>query len=226
MRVSVVTLIRDSQQMMNRQVLYMNSLNLPSDIEVVFVDHANTPQVSFEEKPEFEAFIVRYQDRTPWIIPTLMNFARQYCHGKYIMKLDVDVMLSKAWVDYALKSDDDYAEFKKIEAFLDEKGNLKEAVRITKNVFHNICWAGGPGISWSSTEVFDRLEGWDTRYDGLGFGCDLDYKRRYLQLVLNEGFKVPSTGPDIYMLPEKPSKKRPYELLHTELKRGEFASKR
>ena len=224
--ISVVTLIRDSQPMMNRQILYMNGLKMPPDIEVVFVDHANVPEINFGVTPKFKASIIRYADRTPWIIPSLMNFARKHCNGDYIMKLDVDVMLSKEWVEYAVESKDDYAEFKKIEAVLDENGKLKEAIRFTNNVFHNISWAGGPGISWTSTKVFDRLEGWDSRYDGLGFGCDLDCKRRYLQLVLNEDYMPPAMGPDIYMLPEKPSKLRPYDLLHSELKRGEFAPKR
>lgn len=215
MKASIIMFIRDSREMLRRQILYMNTLDIPKSIELVIVDHANNPPLEFVDEPNFNAKIVRHHDTTPWIVPSLVNFGRKHSEGEYLQIIGVDHMISSEWIKFATGNTPEYAHFLREYALLDGDANLiplrdKSGNKITQN--------GACGIVWVKTSVFDALGGYDTKLNGDICGSDKDFRRRYGGNAIKQ-FRM------LYMLPEKPHKDRPYHLLHQELKRSEMDKK-
>ena len=124
MRVSIITPCRNSHEALRRIILYYNKYGLPANMEWIVVDHASEP-VLHMEGANFNCKVIRHDDSSPWIIPTLTNRGVEASSGEYIMQLDIDRFVSLSWINFAKESTDQWAVFKKKTAMLDENGKLK-----------------------------------------------------------------------------------------------------
>ena len=172
MKVSILMFIRDSHEMLRRQIIHMNSLKIPLWAELIIVDHANTPPLEFVVKPNFNAKIVRCEDRTPWIIPTLINLGRKHCCGEYIQIIGVDHMLSYDWIRAVGKTKEQYAHFTRYYALLNVKGEIEP---VFKDNGRAEFMSGSCGVKLVKMSIWDALGG----YDGTGCGEDLRFRFKY-----------------------------------------------
>ena len=125
-RVSIVMPVRESYEMVRRQVLYINSLGLPPEIEVIIVDDGSNPKIILYDEPDFKYELVYREDEqySGWTIPRALNFGAKGARGEFLMFLGIDLMLSPELIKFALTAKNNYAVFKRKYALLLEDGTL------------------------------------------------------------------------------------------------------
>lgn len=206
---SIIIPVYNSNEAIRRQILYLNALNVPKWIEVIFVDHNSKDPVDFTVEPIFNAKIIFNPDPRPWAIASCFNIGARNAKGRYFLFTGIDHMINADFMGWAKRTTCDYGVFKRQYAILTPHGNIEEidfhALPVSKN--------------WISRKSFYELDGFDQRYDVVG-GEDLDLLRRYIEYIggdkKREDFIV--DGIKLYMYPEKGYKTRPEFLNHGRLK--------
>lgn len=205
MKVSIIIPIFNSNEALRRQILYLNSLNMPDWVEVLFIDHQSEEPASFMIKPVFNTKIILNPDPRPWAIASCFNMGARNAKGDYLLFTGIDHMINKPFLIWARKTMLDYAVFNRNYAILNEDGNLQSMNTYAKPVSKN----------WISRKSFYEIDGFDQRYDILG-GEDLDFLKRYIKYIGDDKKRddfVP-IEPFLYMYPEKGNKDRPDFLDH------------
>lgn len=123
MRVSIVIAILDSQEVARRQILHYNRLELPDDVEVIFVDDGSVPPLEFDDIPKnFNFQLYRTNNFRPWTQPAARNFGATQASGEYCICTDIDHIVSQDVIEYARQTTADVVRFKRQVAVLDADG--------------------------------------------------------------------------------------------------------
>ena len=218
-RVSIIIPVRESYEILRRQILYMNNiLGISDPIEVVVVDHANKPKLedSLTVEPTFNIKFIYCDNPKPWILSTLFNIGRQNADGRYLMTKGIDHMISLKWALWAETADADWQRFNRIWARIEENGRLN-ILKIDVNgeiskLSGEIKKSPPATCDWCSTELWDKVGGYDENYDG-GRTMGLVFRRKVAKAI---GVRnINKYGPDIYMHPEVSSSLRQHHLFHS-----------
>lgn len=205
-RVSIIFLVFESYEMVRRQVLYMNSLNLGEEFEVIFADDGSNPPVVLYDKPNFRfKEVYRKRDGLPWTIPMICNAAVKKADGIYVMFLGADHMLSPEWVEWAKKSNAGYGVFTRKYALLNPNGGL---LKIQYN--EEDCNVDYTSLAWIRRNHYWKAKGMMERLAGPSKGsADVSLFRTWCGIrgvtraaIIDRGQKK---NPFYYMLPEKKS---------------------
>lgn len=210
-RVSIIFLVFESYEMVRRQVLYMNSLNLPDSIEVIFTDDGSNPPVVLYEEPNFRYKMV-YREKEEgevWTIPKAINYGARAAKGAYLMFLGVDHILSPYLLPFFAKSNAGYAVFKRKYALIDRSGNLLKVQYKFKNEFLD-CDCDYTSLGWIRRNHFVKLGGMDATLSGpTKHSADLSLFKRWCAMrgMTREQVikRSERNGIRFYMLPEKKS---------------------
>lgn len=206
MKVSLITLARGSHEALRRISLYYKSLDF-GNIDWIVVDHASDPPLHIEG-----ATVVRHDDKTPWILATLRNLGAKYSRGRFLMFIGADAWIGPDWLKFVRHRNDDFALFSRDYADLNEFGELSLLSGEWPNPFG--------GVIWVSRDVFDYLNGFDTRFDQI-LCEDSDFRNRYFDSYIGIDMygqiRFPSIGigPKIYCWPEKGDVRRPNFITDT-----------
>lgn len=209
LRVSIILLVFESYEMVRRQVLYMNSLNLPDSIEVIFADDGSNPPVILYDEPNFKYKMVYREKEKQWTIPKIINYAAGFAEGTYLLFLGVDHMLSPEMVSFMMKSNSGYSVFQRIYAVIDRWGNLLKIQHYQDGRFVD-CICDFTSLGWVRRNHFIKLGGMnEVMPNKLKGNSDVDLFKRWCALrgttrenVIKRSRK---NNPKYYMLPEKKS---------------------
>jgi hypothetical protein len=210
-RVSILLLVFESYEMVRRQVLYMNSLNLPDEIEVIFADGGSNPPVKLYDKPNFRYRMVYREFDQQWTIPNIINFAASKAKGAYLMFLGVDHILSPELVDYMLRSNAGYAVFLRKYALINRRGQLlKIQYKGYGQDEFDDCTIDYTSLGWVRRNHFLKLGGLNEDLSGPVKGsADVHFFKRWCALRGTSRENIIKRGrnknPAYYMLPEKKS---------------------
>jgi hypothetical protein len=205
-RVSWIILVRDSHECVRRQIIYMNKLFLPSWLEVVFCDDHSDPPITFKNEPNFRCRLVVHEKPGDWNISSGFNFAASYARGEFYMFTGIDHMICDEWINWAEDADYDWMGFQREVAVLDEHGNI---------IDFNIRM-GSSSCNWIRASTFWELNGFDTKFDGGRYHCDLDLGRRWGDLRGLKKIREYVTPDEVffYMFPDRQDPLRPDRLFH------------
>lgn len=144
MRLSIVTAVLDSHEVVRRQAIHYKKMNLPENIELILVDDSSTPPI--KDFPPFN--IYRYDNPAEWTQPAARNFGVKQAKGERIIVTDIDHIVTRELIEYVLSRPDiDFMKFKREVAILNKDGELVqnydavraygyEKRRYRKNGFH------------------------------------------------------------------------------------------
>jgi len=207
MKVSIINAVLNSPEIVRRQVLHYNSMNLPPFVELIIVDDGSKPPLSINVKPNFQLRQFFTYDYRPWTQPRARNIGAKHAEGDYIICTDIDHIISREVIDIACNATADVIRFKRQLGVLNGNGEFTQSWDILKSWG---CTRGKLGIApHGNSYIFKRslyleLEGVDERYVGTGKYPnreEVPLKRKLKALEDKITIIDDSSKPTIYMFP-------------------------
>ncbi|MHC4292668.1 MAG: glycosyltransferase [Planctomycetota bacterium] len=134
MKLSIVNSILNSQEIIRRQILYYNSLNLPKDVEVIWVDDGSDPPLDFSSpKIEFNFQTFQTNDYRIWTQPIARNRGARRAKGLYTIFTDIDHIIPKELIEIGRDPWFDVIRLQRQAAVLDENGKITQDRKVLKS---------------------------------------------------------------------------------------------
>jgi hypothetical protein len=126
LKVSIVTAILNSHEIVRRQLLHYEKMNLPDDVEVIFVDDGSDPPLNFDPKDYHIPNLSFYKtgDTRNWTQPAARNFGAKKAKGKYLICTDIDHIITWQVIELARTAKAHVIRFKRELAILNELGEF------------------------------------------------------------------------------------------------------
>ena len=125
MCVSIIIPILNSHEIVRRQVLHFEKMDLPNDVEIIMVDDGSVPEI--EVNTTLKNFKLLYtHDLRPWTWPLARNRGAKEAKGDYFIMADLDHIISRNFIDTVLSFTGDHIRINREFAVLDEGGNLTQ----------------------------------------------------------------------------------------------------
>lgn len=218
MKLSIVTAVLDSHEVVRRQILHYKKI-LSDDTELILVDDKSNPPLNVEDYDFDKLRIFRHEIQAKWTQPAARNYGVKQAVGEYVIVTDIDHILMPKLIDSVMNGGFDYIKFRREMAVLDENGEFvqtPEAVfeygfekeRYKRRKFRVNPHTNSFGIK---RELYLELGGVSERYVGTGRYPNREEVpiRRILKRLTKEGkikvFDETTYGKDsrpiIYMIP-------------------------
>lgn len=95
MKVSIIIAFYNSHKAVARQVKHFKSMNLPDDIEFIFVDDGSNPPHDIANYDLKNLRLHHTNDKRPWTQGLARNTGSKLAKGEYLLMTDIDHILSK-----------------------------------------------------------------------------------------------------------------------------------
>lgn len=126
MRISIVIPIYNSHEAVRRQVKHFKRMNLPDDIEFIFVDDGSNPPLKESDYDLKNLRIIATHDKRPWTQGLARNAGAKVATGEYLFMTDIDQIISKEAIDDVYNFTGDKMIFKRYIAVLTAEGELTQ----------------------------------------------------------------------------------------------------
>ena len=122
MRLSIVTAVLDSHEVVRRQLLHYRSMGLPNDdVEIIYVDDGSEVPIRTVDGTE-AITVIETNDTRPWTQPKARNIGVSSARGDYLLLMDLDHIVTQDGIDLIMQTDADLIRFKRYAGILDEHG--------------------------------------------------------------------------------------------------------
>jgi hypothetical protein len=106
-------------------------MDLPNDVEIIFVDDGSEPALSFDLGVK-NLTIHATNDKRPWTQPIARNTGVRMAKGEYVLCTDIDHIVSRQAIEEALSCEYDVRRFKRKFGVLDENGDFTQDIQVLK----------------------------------------------------------------------------------------------
>jgi len=213
MKLSIIICVFESWEATRRQALYFSKMNLPDDIEFIFVDDGSDPP-----HPQYDLknlTVVYTNDKRPWTQGIARNFGVKQATGEYILCTDIDHILSKEAIMACYEYKGERMMFPRLLGVLTENGDLTQDIpTLIEYGLDQARLQTGRGLYASyhgntycmRRELFWELGGNDERASQYGHhaparkGEDGIMNHRWNRWAQEKGVKG-DVGPQIYLFP-------------------------
>ncbi len=132
-KVTIVIAILNSHEIVRRQILHFEKMDLPDDVEIIFVDDGSSPPLAIPEDCKLKNFRIHAtNDFRPWTQPIARNTGVKLATGEFVICTDIDHIISKGLIEYVRVTAFDVIHFKRQVAILDERGNFTQDIETLK----------------------------------------------------------------------------------------------
>src|SRR3990167_857853 len=101
MKLSIVIPVLNSLKAVSRQVRHFNMMQLPDDIEFIFVDDGSDPPLNVNDYQLKNLRIIATNDKRNWTQGLARNFGARESFGEYLFMTDIDHIISREAIDAA-----------------------------------------------------------------------------------------------------------------------------
>lgn len=211
-KICVIFPILESYGVVERQILYMNSIGVPDDWEIVFVDDGSDPPIEPVTVPNFNLTLVKTNNFNPWTHAMAVNIGvDNAAPSEFMWGMAIDHFISKENIADVNSFTGDKMVFPRLFATLGPKGE----VRRDRETLERYGWilkeqaqgegtGAGFGCFVMRRTIWDLLGGYDpTRFPGGRYGGDdVDINHRYGHLCRVEKKCTPHrVGSHMYVYP-------------------------
>ncbi len=126
MRLSIIVSILNSHEIVRRQNLHFERMNLPDDVEILFIDDGSDVPI------ESPYVVHRTNDKRPWTVELARNIGARMAKGEYLLMTDIDYIITKDAIESALTLKEDKMRFKRQFGVLDENGNFTQDLNVLR----------------------------------------------------------------------------------------------
>ena len=127
-RISIVTAILNSPEIVRRQILHYEKMSLPDDIEIIYVDDGSVPPLSNVRPLNFDFKLYYTNDSREWTQPAARNFGVKQASGEFVIVTDIDHILSRELIDTVYEGQWDVVRFKREFGVLNVWGGFTQNV--------------------------------------------------------------------------------------------------
>ncbi len=126
-KLSIVTPVLDSPAIVARHVLHYKKMDLPDDIEIIFIDDGSKKPLKdcIRTRGLRNFYIYPTGDTRPWTIACARNLGIKIAQGEYILNTDIDHVFNLAAIEQAYDFTGDKMFFHRYYGILDNKGCLR-----------------------------------------------------------------------------------------------------
>ena len=121
MKLSIVTAVLNSHEIVRRLITYYNKMNLPDNVEIIFMDDGSDPPLTGSMG---KVRIHPTHDCRSWSEHVARNAGAKIARGEYLFMIDADYIIPRETIDIALKFDGDKMVFKRRFGILNPQGEL------------------------------------------------------------------------------------------------------
>lgn len=133
MKLSIVTPVLDSHEIVRRQLLHYGQMALPDDVEIVYVDDGSQPALRGCEWPRVRNFrIIETNDPRDWTWALARNAGAKEARGEYLLMCDLDYIIPRAAIEAACRLTEDRMNFRREFGVLDENGALTQDLDVLR----------------------------------------------------------------------------------------------
>ena len=209
MQVSYIIPVLNSHEIMRRQILHWERMDLPDDVEIIIMDDGSDPPLEFDTNV---VTIHKTNETRPWTSSVARNRGAKITKGRNLIMADVDFIVPKDVIMRVRDFHGQKIQFSRQFGVLDEEGNLTQdkEVLLAYGLDPERYAKRGPKLSFHpnhyamNRDVFFAIGGYDEK---LVFsrpypqGEDNLFKRRWCQWV--EAGKGQAEEPQamVYMFP-------------------------
>lgn len=126
MKISIIIAVYNSHGAVARQVKYFKAMNLPADIEFIFVDDGSNPPLNIADYDLPNLRIHATNDKRPWTQGLARNAGAKLATGDYLFMTDIDHIISRAAIDDVYKFTGDKMVFPRCFGVLLPEGELSQ----------------------------------------------------------------------------------------------------
>ena len=131
MKLSIITAVLNSPEVVRRHVLHYQRMPLPEDVEWIVVDDKSEPPLRQEDYALPRMQILRHTLPGIWTQPAARNFGARQAIGEKLLCTDIDHIVTLDLITFARETTYDFVKLKREVAVLDEEGHFvqtREAV--------------------------------------------------------------------------------------------------
>jgi len=126
MKLSIITSVLDSHEIVRRQELHYKMMNIPN-VEIIYIDDGSEPPLEFGFK------LLRTNDKRAWTEHTAQNMAARQAKGEYLFFIDVDYIVPYHTIIKALQFNGDRMNIWRKFGILNEDGLICSDWRTLKD---------------------------------------------------------------------------------------------
>jgi glycosyltransferase involved in cell wall biosynthesis len=132
MKLSVIVSVLNSHEIVRRQVLHWSKMNLPDDVEIIYLDDGSKPPLL---QPDFAPKNFRIHatnDFRPWTVEVARNLGARLATGENLLMTDVDYIIGRDSIEAGRNLTHDKQCFKRQFGVLNEDGVLTQDMSVLK----------------------------------------------------------------------------------------------
>jgi len=234
-KVSIIIAVLNSHKVVVRQLRHFKKMNLPSSVEIIFVDDGSNPPLNYENCGLRNFRIYYTYDKRPWTQGLARNLGASEANGEYIFFTDIDHIITKEAIEDVLAFGGDKMVFPRYYGILSRLGDIvsdrdsmlrfgldKSRMRGKRGFM-----AGFHGNTYAIRKsIFDQIGGYNPAYctkgyhmGGKGWSEESYFNAVYRKMTKKGEVREEMVGSKIYFYPtgkfRTDGSNNPFGLFHS-----------
>lgn len=204
MQLSIIIPVLNSHEVLRRQLLHFEKMNLQDGIEIIIVDDGSDPALT--NTSSLPIILLQTNDKRPWTWALARNAGARIAQGEYLLMTDIDHILCKPLIDDAFAGGYDKISFSRELGILDENGNFTQDLSVLKTygmTTNSLRIGPLPNNFAMRKSVFWDMGGYDETLVDRPYpqGEDRNFKKKWYRYMEAGKGKWGDKHPMIYMFP-------------------------
>jgi len=209
MKLSIITPILNSHEIVRRQTLHYQRMHLPDDIEIIYIDDGSEPPIPKYDFKNFYQYTTH--DMRPWTEHKARNMGARIAKGDYLIIIDIDYILPYDTIMQVYQFAGDRMSFKRYFGILNADGVIDTDLEILKawrlkEKWIQRGWVSGHRSQFAiRKDLFWEIGGYREDLEGkahpLGGGAGQRFFRQWQALEREGKVKLHPEKAQVYMFP-------------------------
>lgn len=132
MKLSVIVSVLNSHEIVRRQILHWKKMDLPDDVEIIYLDDGSSPPLTRPEWAPKNFRIHATNDFRPWTVEVARNLGARMARGENLLMTDVDYIIGRDSIEAGRNLRYDKQGFRRQFGVLDEDGNATQDLDVLR----------------------------------------------------------------------------------------------
>ena len=132
MKISIIISIYNSHGAFERQLKHFDKMNLPNDIEFIFIDDGSNPPLKINKLKNSSIYTT--DNELAWTQGLGRNLGAKKAKGEYLLMTDIDHILSREAIKNVYDFTGDKMIFKRYFGILTKDGELTQDIETLKEL--------------------------------------------------------------------------------------------